>query len=113
MRRTSPALELETQTEPAPIATPETPRPSRIRERTRPLSGSTADRVPSEALVTQTVSGPTARRSGGLPTAIGSETEGPPPKSFWDTKPARSTARITPTERDRRFAFLTSQAPKP
>ncbi len=81
---TLPVRGFETQTEPAPIVTPETPLPTRSFEVTRSASGSTPERVPSVALVTQTVLGPTASRSGGSATAIGSETEtlSPPPNSM-------------------------------
>ncbi len=76
---TSPLRGFETQTEPSPIVTPETPLPSRSFEVTRMLAASTPERAPSLALVTQTVLGPTASRSGGSATAIGSETETPSP----------------------------------
>ena len=72
IRRTVPARGFETQTEPSPIVTPETPRPRRGRSRSPvSVSESIPESVPSAALVTQTVVGPTARRSGGSPTAIG------------------------------------------
>ena len=70
----------ETQTEPAPTATPEMPGPSWIGLPTAsPLSGSSRVRVPSGSLVTQIASASAAIRSGAAPIGIGSETWTPSP----------------------------------
>ena len=111
-RRTSPRGGSETQTEPAPTATPEIPAPSRSGLPTgSPLSGSSRVRVPSGSLVTQIASAEAATRSGAAPTGIGAETSTPPPPpSTGDRRATTPAATATAPRRPAHCSRLAAQA---